>query len=125
MQPTARAVGSTAKNDSAPAGRKIRLRHSLDRVLKRTLSELDKKVRNKVTPRRNSLSILSNICRIPRPSATMDLPRKPPQPRQLHPKLLDGQLDHPDGFVETMAHLFSNRPQRGLFPSQFLLQEFP
>src|SRR5258708_2849603 len=45
------------------------------------------------------------------------------KPAKLHLELLNGQADHPDRLMEAMSHFFSNRAQRGLLQSQFLLKE--
>src|SRR5580704_5163671 len=71
------------------------------------------------------LAILPNICPTSRPSTTMHFPRNLAQPLQLQPELLNNQADHPDGLMETVAHLFTNRAQCYFLASQLLLQEFP
>jgi hypothetical protein len=47
--------------------------------------------------------------RLSRPSPTMHFPRNLAQPLQLQPELLNNQADHPDGLMETVAHLFTDR----------------
>src|SRR5579872_3407970 len=61
---------------------------------------------------------------MPRPSPAMNLAGKFVQPLEFHSKLLNGQSNHPDGFVETVAHLFSDRPQSNFFASKFRFKKF-
>jgi len=58
-------------------------------------------------------------------STTLNIARKFAQPFQFDAELLNDQADHPNRFMETVAHLLPNRPQSRFFPSKLFLQKLP